>query len=170
MKQQIEKYFIIAIKKLLIANKNNRKKVEIDYDKLISKCRFDFKDIHKNIDPEEIDHLVYNTYDKFKTCEFTLEKFKEFHKIANKKYYEKQKQIRLEEGEIMLTNKEKALKTAAKKREKSLKVMNEVIAILKANNQKLTSKNAYEIIKKDFNDCLKLTSIKMYLKKLKEKN
>ncbi|PRM93224.1 hypothetical protein CJ672_02770 [Arcobacter cryaerophilus gv. occultus] len=167
MIKQIEKYFLIAIKSFLIANKDKKEKVEIDFDKLVSKCRFDFKDRHKNIDEIEIDSLVFATYNKFKKCDFTLEKFKEFKKITNKKHYEKQKQIKIERGETMLTGKEKALKTAAIKREKSLKVMNEVITILKANNQKLTSKNAYEIVKKDFNDCLKLTSIKMYLKEIK---
>ena len=166
MIKQIEKYFIIAIKKLLIANKDNKEKVEIDFDKLVSKCKFDFKDRHKNIDPEEIDQLVFATYNKFKKCDFTLDKFKEFKKITNKKYYEKQKQIRIEEGEIMLTNKEKALKTAAIKKEKSLKIINDALIILKENNQKLTSKNINQII----NNSISERQIQRYLKELKEKN
>ena len=170
MIKEIEKYFIIAIKKLLIANKDNKEKVEIDFDKLVSKCRFDFKDRYKDKDAIEIDSLVFATYNKFKKCDFTLEKFRHYNNKARMKNYYKNQEIKKINGEKIMTFKENALNTAAKKREKSLKVMNEVIAILKANNQKLTSKNAYEIVKKDFNDCLKLTSIKMYLKELKEKN
>lgn len=166
MIKQIEKYFLIAIKKFLIANKNNKEKVEIDFDKLVSRCRFDFKDRHKNIDAIEIDSLVFATYNKFKKCDFTLEKFKEFKKITNKKYYEKQKQIKLEEGEIMLTNKEKALKTAAIKKEKSLKIINDALIILKENNEKLTSKNINKII----NNSISERQIQRYIKELKEKN
>ena len=76
-------------------------------------------------------------------------------------------------GEIWIENeeisqyKENALNTAKKKREKSLKVFNEALAKVKEEGLKISSGNIHKIIERDFNDCLKLTSIKMYLKEIK---
>ena len=164
MEQQIEKYFIIAIKKILVANKNNKEKVEINFNKLISKAKVDFKDRYKNISKEEIENSINKVYKKLKKVEFSLEKFRHYHNLANKKYYRKKKE---EQGEEVMTHKENALNTAKKKREKSLKVFNEALAKVKEEGLKISSGNIHKIIERDFNDCLKLTSIKMYLKEIK---
>ena len=109
--------------------------------------------------------LIEKTKNIFIKNNYSLESFRRYNNISRRKSYKK---IKDSKGEEMLSNKEKALKTAQIKREKSINVIKEVLEILVKNEKKTTSKNVYEIIKNDFNDCLKLTQIKTYLKQIKD--
>lgn len=142
-------------------------KPQIDFDTLSYKCTQQMKDRYKEFNVNEIIKLIEKTINIFKKNNYSLQSFRNYNNISRRKSYKKMKD---EKGEEMITNKEKALKTAAIKREKSINLIKEVLEILTKNNKKTTSKNVYETIKNDFNDCLKERQIKTYLKELKEKN
>lgn len=142
-------------------------KPNIDWDTLVYKCTQQMKDRYKEFNLNEIIKLVEKTKNIFVKNNYSLQSFRNYNNISRRKSYKKMK----EKKEIITMNgKEKALKTAAIKREKSINLIKEVLEILTKNNKKTTSKNVCEIIKNDFNNCLKLTQIKIYLKELKEKN
>ena len=142
-------------------------KPNVDFDSLSYKCCLQMKDRHKEFSQNEIIKLVEKTINIFKKNNYSLQSFRNYNNISRRKSYKKMKDSK---GEEMITNKEKALKTAAIKREKSINLIKEVLEILTKNNKKTTSKNVYQTIKNDFNDCLKERQIKTYLKELKEKN
>lgn len=142
-------------------------KPNIDWDTLVYKCTQQMKDRYKEFNLNEIIKLVEKTKNIFVKNNYSLQSFRNYNNISRRKSYKKMK----EKKEIITMNgKEKALKTAAIKREKSINLIKEVLEILTKNNKKTTSKNVCEIIKNDFNNCLKLTQIKIYLKELKEKS
>ena len=139
-------------------------KPNIDWDTLSYKCTQQMKDRYKEFNVDIIIKLIEKTKNIFIKNNYSLESFRRYNNISRRKSYKKSKDLK---GEEMLSNKEKALKTAAIKREKSINLIKEVLEILKKNGMKTTSKNVYEIIKNDFNDCLKERQIKTYLKELK---
>lgn len=141
-------------------------KPNIDWDTLSFKCTQQMKDRYKEFNVDMIIKLCEKTKNIFKKNNYSLQSFKLYKQKTNKKYYENNKQ---KKGIDTMTHRESALITAAKKREKSTKIFNECIEILKSNNKKINSNTIYEIIKNDFNDCLKLTQIKNYLKEWKQK-
>lgn len=140
-------------------------KPQIDWSSLSFKCTQQMKDRYKEFDVNMIIKLIEKTKNIFIKNNYSLESFRRYNNISRRKSYKK---IKDSKGEEMLSNKEKALKTAQIKREKSINVIKEVLEILVKNEKKTTSKNVYEIIKNDFNDCLKLTQIKTYLKQIKD--
>lgn len=140
-------------------------KPNIDWDTLVYKCTQQMKDKYKDIELNQIIKLCEKTKNIFKKNNYSLESFRKYHNVSSNKSYYKMKE---KKGIDTMTNKEKALKTAAIKKAKSTKIFNECVEILKSNNKKINSNTIYEIIKNDFNDCLKLTSIKMYLKEYKQ--
>lgn len=203
LKKSIHTYFLVAIKKLLNANKSKLVEIEkeqnliksliseqktlgleysekveqlnnkykdlelskpmIDFKKMGDKCLVDYIEKY-NYNKEEVTKIINHTIYSFRQLHFSLSSFSKHKKETNHRYYKTHKK------EETMTLKENALNTAAKKRAKSLKVLNEVIEILKQKEMKITSKNVYEIIKSDFNDCLKIRQIKTYLKEYKAQN
>ena len=140
-------------------------KPQIDWSSLSFKCTQQMKDRYKEFDVNMNIKLIEKTKNIFIKNNYSLESFRRYNNISRRKSYKKSKDLK---GKEMLSNKEKALKTAQIKREKSINVIKEVLEILVKNEKKTTSKNVYEIIKNDFNDCLKLTQIKTYLKQIKD--
>lgn len=140
-------------------------KPQIDWGSLSFKCTQQMKDRYKEFNVDIIIKLIEKTKNIFIKNNYSLESFRRYNNISRRKSYKKSKDLK---GEEMLSNKEKALKTAQIKREKSINVIKEVLEILTKNGIKTTSNNVYEIIKNDFNDCLKLTQIKTYLKQIKD--
>lgn len=139
-------------------------KPNIDWDTLSYKCTQQMKDRYKEFNLNEIIKIVEKTKNIFVKNNYSLQSFRKYHNISSNKSYYKMK----ERKEIItMTGQEKALKTAAIKREKSINLIKEVLEILTKKGMKTTSKNVCEIIKNDFNNCLKLTQIKIYLKELK---
>jgi len=138
-------------------------KPSIHFEKIGEKCLVDYIEKY-NYNKEEVTKIINQTIYSFRQLPFSISSFSKYKKEINHRYYEKNKK------DDTMTFRENALNTAAKKREKSLKVFNEVIAILIKNDKKINSNTIYEIIKNDFNDCLKLTQIKVYLKEYKAKN
>ena len=142
-------------------------KPNIDWDTLSYKCTQQMKDRYKEFNLNEIIKIVEKTKNIFKKNNYSLQSFKLYKQKTNKKYYKNNKE---KKGIDTMTYKENALNTAAKKREKSINLIKEVLEILIKNGMKTTSNNVYQTIKNDFNDCLKERQIKTYLKELKEKN
>lgn len=204
---EVKRYFIIAIKKLMttpgnkeklldielkqneIRNKINNlkkdgleyveiveelnkkflnlelKKPQINWDQLVFKCCLKMKERHKDTSKEELMKIIEVNKKHFIKNSFSLESFRKYNNISRKKSYKKMKE---EKGEIVMTTKERSEKIAAIKREKSLNLVLEVLDILEDKKIKKTSKNVYETIKNDFNDCLKERQIKTYLKQIKD--
>ena len=141
------------------------KKPNVDWDTLTFKCTQQMKDKYKDIELNQIIKLCEKTKNIFKKNNYSLQSFKLYKQKTNKKYYENNKE---KKGIDTMTYRESALITAAKKREKSTKIFNECIEILKSKNEKISSSNIYEIIKNDFNDCMSLRQTQRYYKEWKE--
>lgn len=140
-------------------------KPNIDYKKLsISATTFYF-DKYKFMQKVEVENVVNKVCYYFRKNNYTLQSFKLYHNISSKKSYKKMKELR---GEEVLSGKEKALKTAEIKREKSFNLVKSVYMDLLKSGVKGTSNNVYQTIKNNFNDCLKERQIKTYLKQIKE--
>lgn len=137
----------------------------IDWDTLVYKCTQQMKDKYKEINVNEIIKLCEKTKNIFKKNNYSLQSFKLYKQKTNQKYYKNNKE---KKGINTMTHRESALRTAQKKRERSTKIFNECVEILKSKDKKINSNTIYEIIKSDFNDCLKLTQIKNYLKEYKQ--
>lgn len=140
-------------------------KPQIDWSALSFKCTQQMKDRYKEFNVDMIIKLIEKTKNIFIKNNYSLESFRRYNNISRRKSYKKSKDLK---GEEMLSNKEKALKTAQIKREKSINVIKEVLEILVKNGIKTTSNNVYQTIKSDFNDCLKERQIKTYLKQIKD--
>lgn len=140
-------------------------KPQIDWSALSFKCTQQMKDRYKEFNVDMIIKLIEKTKNIFIKNNYSLESFRRYNNISRRKSYKKSKDLK---GEEMLSNKEKALKTAQIKREKSINVIKEVLEILVKNGIKTTSNNVYQTIKNDFNDCLKERQIKTYLKQIKD--
>lgn len=142
-------------------------KPNIDWDTLSYKCTQQMKDRYKEFNLNEIIKIVEKTKNIFKKNNYSLQSFKLYKQKTNKKYYKNNKE---KKGIDTMTYKEIALRTAAKKREKSTKIFNECIEILSSKNEKISSSNIYKIIQNDFNDCMSLRQIQRYLKEWKSIN
>lgn len=140
-------------------------KPNIDWDTLSYKCTQQMKDRYKEFNLNEIIKIVEKTKNIFKKNNYSLQSFKLYKQKTNKKYYENNKE---KKGIDTMTYKEIALNTAAKKREKSLKIFNECIEILSLKNEKISSSNIHKIIQNDFNNCMSLRQVQRYFKELKE--
>lgn len=139
-------------------------KPQIDWDTLSYKCTQQMKDRYKEFNLNEIIKIVEKTKNIFVKNNYSLQSFRNYNNISRRKSYKKMK----ERKEIItMTHKENALNTAAKRREKSLKIFNECIEILSSKNEKISSSNIYKIIQNDFNDCMSLRQIQRYYKELK---
>ncbi len=207
LEQNIERYCVVSINKLLRTNKekiveielkqndiqnkiqslksdgfdyidniyilqNKYKELEllkpqIEWHKLISKAKKDIVDRFPQFDKNLIIESIYKITNKLKNNNYSLSSFRKFNNLSAKKYYRKKQEIK---GEEVMTREERNKETAAIKREKSLSIIKEVLNKLVAVEKKQTSKNVYEIIKNDYNDCLKIRQIKTYLKQIKEEN
>ena len=141
-------------------------KPQIDWSALSFKCTQQMKDRYKEFNVNEIIKIIEKTKNIFVKNNYSLQSFRNYNNISRRKSYKKSKSLK---GEEMISNKEKALKTAAIKREKSIKLIKEVLEILTKNGMKITSNNVYQTIKNDFNDCLKERQIKTYLKEIRTK-
>lgn len=141
-------------------------KPQIDWSALSFKCTQQMKDRYKEFNVNEIIKIIEKTKNIFVKNNYSLQSFRNYNNISRRKSYKKSKSLK---GEEMISNKEKALKTAAIKREKSIKLIKEVLEILTKNGIKITSNNVYQTIKNDFNDCLKERQIKTYLKEIRTK-
>lgn len=140
-------------------------KPQINWDQLVFKCCLKMKERHPDTSKEELMKIIEVNKKHFIRNSFNLDGFRRYNNISRKKSYKKMKE---KNGEKVMTTKERSEKIAAIKREKSLNLILEVLDILEDKKIKKTSRNVYETIKNDFNDCLKERQIKTYLKQIKD--
>lgn len=137
------------------------KRSVIDFNKLEKSVIQNFKESYE-------ENLVIGTTSKviayLRRQEFTLKSFRHYDNVKQKQKY------KIKKGSELLTNQEKALRVAKLKREKSFNLVHSIYLNLLQNGLKPTSKNVYEVIKTDHNDCLKIRQIKTYLKEINSKN
>ena len=135
-------------------------KPNIDWDTLSYKCTQQMKDRYKEFNVDIIIKLIEKTKNIFIKNNYSLESFRRYNNISRRKSYKKSKDLK---GEEMLSNKEKALKTAQIKREKSFNLVNDAYAKLIKLNKKPTCQNIEIMI----NSQVKKSMIANYLKEIK---